>query len=89
MALGAPRGRVLALIVREGMTVGLIGIGAGLAGALALSSGLNSLVFGIPVRDPLTFGAVAVTLSLTALVACLVPARRASRVDPMIALRCE
>ncbi|MBZ5560097.1 MAG: ABC transporter permease, partial [Acidobacteriia bacterium] len=89
MALGAPRGRVLVLIVREGMTVGLIGIGAGLAGALALSRGLESLVFGIPVRDPLTFGAVAAVLTLTALAACSIPARRASRVDPMIALRCE
>jgi putative ABC transport system permease protein len=89
MALGAPRGRVLGLIVREGMTVGLIGIGAGLGGAFALSRALDSLVFGVPVRDPLTFGAVAVTLALTALIACSVPARRASRVDPMIALRCE
>ena len=56
MALGAPRGQVLRLIVREGMTVGAIGIGVGLAGALALSRVLASLVFDVPVRDPLTYG---------------------------------
>jgi putative ABC transport system permease protein len=89
MALGAPRAQVLRLIVREGMTVGAIGIGAGLAGALALSRVLASLVFDVPVRDPLTYVVVAAALALVALTACVIPARKASRVDPMVALRTE
>jgi putative ABC transport system permease protein len=87
MALGAPRGGVLRLIVREGMAVGLAGIGIGLAGALALSRALASVVFGVPVRDPATFAVVAAALTLVALAACIIPARNASRVDPMVALR--
>ncbi len=89
MALGAPRGRVLLLIVREGMAVGAIGIGVGIAGALALSRALASLVFDVPVRDPLTYAAVAAALTLVALAACVIPARNASRVDPMVTLRCD
>ena len=89
MALGAPRGRVLGQIVREGMVVGLAGIGIGLAGALALSRALASLVFGVEVRDPITFGAVAGVLAIVAFAACIFPARNASRVDPMVALRYE
>jgi putative ABC transport system permease protein len=87
MALGAPRHGVVGLIVREGMTLGLVGIGAGIAGALALSRALTALVFGISLRDPMTYVAVAGTLGIVALAACSVPAFRASRVDPMIALR--
>ncbi len=87
MALGAtPRG-VLRLIAAEGMTVALIGIGTGVAAGLALSRTLSSLVFGIPVRDPLTFACVTVALSGVALAACAIPALRASRVDPIGALR--
>jgi putative ABC transport system permease protein len=89
MALGAPRRRVLLLIVREGMVVGAIGIGVGIAGALALSRALASLVFDVPVRDPPTYAAVAAALTLVALAACVIPARNASRVDPMVALRCD
>jgi ABC-type antimicrobial peptide transport system permease subunit len=89
MALGAPRGQVLRLIVREGMTVGAIGIVAGIVAALALSRVLASLVFDVPVRDPLTYAAVAAALALVALAACVIPARKASRVDPMVALRCD
>jgi putative ABC transport system permease protein len=89
MALGAPRGQVLRLIVREGMIVGALGIGAGLAGAMALSRVLASLVFDVQVRDPLTYTAVALALALVALAACVIPARKASRVDPLIALRCD
>jgi putative ABC transport system permease protein len=89
MALGAPRGQVLRLIVREGMTVGAIGIAVGVAGALALSRALATLVFDVPVRDPLTYAAVAATLAIVALAACVIPARKASRVDPMVALRCD
>jgi putative ABC transport system permease protein len=80
---------VLGLIVREGMAVGLAGIAIGLAGALALSRALASLVFGVPVRDPATFGVVAAALTMVALAACIIPARNASRVDPMVALRSE
>src|SRR5882672_12577586 len=89
MALGSPRAQVLRLIVREGMTVGAMGIGAGLAGALALSRVLASLVFDVPVRDPLTYIVVAAALALVALAACMIPARKASRVEPMVALRCD
>jgi len=74
MALGSPRAQVLRLIVREGMAVGAMGIGAGLAGALALSRVLASLVFDVPVRDPLTYLAVAGALALVALAACVIPA---------------
>jgi putative ABC transport system permease protein len=89
MALGAQRHGVVRLIVREGMTLGLVGIGAGATGALALSRALTALVFGISLRDPLTYVVVAGTLGIVALAACSVPAFRASRVDPMIALRHE
>jgi putative ABC transport system permease protein len=89
MALGAPRAQVLQLIVREGMTVGAIGIATGIAAALALSRVLGSLVFDVQVRDPLTYVSVAVALAIVALAACVIPARKASRVDPMIALRAE
>jgi putative ABC transport system permease protein len=89
MALGAPHGLVLRLIVREGMMVAAIGIGVGLAGALSLSWVLASLVFDVQVRDPLTFVVVAVSLAAVALVACAIPARKATQVDPMVALRSE
>jgi putative ABC transport system permease protein len=89
MALGARRENVLTLIVREGMAVALIGIVAGLLGALALSRALTSLVYGIPVRDPTTFGSAALLLVLIAAASCYMPARRASMVDPMVALREE
>jgi putative ABC transport system permease protein len=89
MALGAQRSGVLRLIVSEGMTVALIGIGIGLTGAVALSRVLTSMVYGVPVRDPLTYSAVAAGLGLVALAACIIPARRASKIDPMVALRQE
>jgi len=89
MALGAQPSGVLRLVVGEGMRVGLIGIGAGLLGALAISRVMASLVYGVPVRDPGTFAGVAIALTMVALAACFVPARRASKVDPMVALRYE
>jgi len=87
MALGAPRAQVLRMVVREGMTVGVIGVVSGLITALAVSRVLSSLVFGVEVRDPMTYILVALGLALVALVACVIPARKASRVDPIVALR--
>jgi ABC-type antimicrobial peptide transport system permease subunit len=78
MALGATPARVLKLIVGEGMKVILAGVAVGLAGGLALGRAVSSLVFGVTVRDPATFGVVAVALTSVALAACAIPARRAS-----------
>lgn len=89
MALGAPRAGVLGSIVREGMRVSLAGVAAGLIAAFAFSRVLESLVSGVRVNDPATFAGVAAVLSLVALVACALPAMRASRVDPIVALRQE
>jgi putative ABC transport system permease protein len=89
MALGATRRNVLGLIVTEGMTVALLGVGVGIVGALALGRVLASLVFGVRVYDPATFTIAAITLTVVALAASVVPALRASRVDPMVALRHE
>jgi putative ABC transport system permease protein len=89
MALGATPRSVLRLVVGEGMKVALIGIGTGLLGGLALGRIMSSLVFGVPVRDPATFIGVAAALASVALAACAVPAFRASRVDPIVALRYE
>jgi ABC-type antimicrobial peptide transport system permease subunit len=71
------------------MKVVLLGVGIGLLGGLALGRAVSSLVFGVPVRDPATFSLVAVVLTAVALAACIIPARRAARVDPMVALREE
>jgi putative ABC transport system permease protein len=89
MALGAQHANVLQMVVREGMVMALAGIAAGLVGALAMSRVLASLLFGIEARDPATFALVASTLVVIALVACYLPARRATRVDPVVALRYE
>ena len=89
MALGATPGSVLKMIVRGGMKLVLVGVAAGLAGGLALGRALSSLVFGVTVRDAATFAVVAVTLTGVALAACAIPARRAARVEPMVALRDE
>ena len=89
MALGAtPRG-VMRLVVGQGLGVVLFGLGLGLAGGLALGRGVSSLVYGVTVRDPATYAAVSIVLGAVALAACAIPARRAARVDPMVALRCE
>ena len=89
MALGATPRSVLQLIVSQGMKVVLIGVGIGLAGGLALGRAVSSLMFGVQVHDPATFSLVAVVLTAVALAACIIPARRAARVDPMVALREE
>jgi predicted lysophospholipase L1 biosynthesis ABC-type transport system permease subunit len=87
VALGAGRRDVLALVVRQGMTLAAAGVGLGLAAAYGLTRLISSLLFGVKAQDPLTFGVVAVTVTLVAIVACLVPARRASAVDACDALR--
>ena len=92
MALGADRRRVLMMVVREGMTLTVVGIVIGLAGAYALTKYLETLtelLFGVEARDPWTFAVIAVLLAAVALIACLVPARRATKVDPLTALRYE
>ena len=89
MALGANRADILRLIAREGITLLLIGEFTGLAAALALSQLVRSLLFNISPRDPLTFLCVGSLLAVVALIATLIPARAATRVDPMVALRCE
>jgi ABC-type antimicrobial peptide transport system permease subunit len=93
MALGAHSGRILKMVLRQGaiqLAVGLfVGLGLALTVAMLAGAAVQTVLFGVTARDPLTYSVVAILVTVVSLVATLVPARRATRVDPMIALRAE
>jgi putative ABC transport system permease protein len=95
MALGADRAKVLKMVMRQGMTLALVGVVMGVVGSYWLTKylesklDLKSMLYGVKVSDPMTYGVIALILTVVAVVACYIPARRATRVDPMVALRYE
>lgn len=89
IAVGADQADILKLIVGKGMLLALVGVAVGLAASFALTRVILSMLFEVKATDPLTFAGVSLLLSLVALLACYIPARRATRVDPLVALRCE
>ena len=89
MAVGAPAGRIFGMVIREGLRLSAAGIAIGLAGALAMGRAISSLLYGVGASDPATFAAVSITLLAVAAAACYFPARRAMKIQPLIALRHE
>src|SRR5687768_14314244 len=89
LALGAQTRSLLKLVTLQGMKLALIGMALGLLGSFALTRLMSSLLFGVEAHDPITFAVVALLLAIVAFIACYIPARRATRVDPLLALRCE
>jgi putative ABC transport system permease protein len=89
MALGAAPGNIRDWVLKRGVVLVALGILAGIAGSMVVSRLLGSLVYDVSAWDPVTYGAVALLLGLTALLACWIPARRAARIDPLVALRSE
>jgi putative ABC transport system permease protein len=89
VALGAQTRDVMKMVMKQGMRLTLFGVGIGLIGGFALARLMKSLLFGVGASDPLTFAAVAALLASVAMAACYIPARRAMKVDPVVALRCE
>ena len=89
MAMGARPKDVLGMVVGQGLRLGLIGVAAGALGAFALTRFIRGLLFGVDAFDPATFGLMAILLTAVTALACYIPARRATKVDPMVALRYE
>jgi putative ABC transport system permease protein len=89
VALGASAGGIVGLVVRQGLVLAIVGVVFGVIGALALGRVTQSLLFGVSPTDPATYAGVGVVILLVALLACLVPAQRAMRVDPLVAIRSD